>query len=102
DLIVSNPPYVGEEEYQELPPEYHQEPVLGLVTGAQGLEIPLRILDRAAQHLNPEGVLILETGASWQALDESRPQLPFLWLEFGQGGEGVCMLTREQLLSARA
>jgi len=45
-------------------------------------------------------VLILETGATWPALAEARPGLPFLWLEFDFGGEGVCRLTREQLHGA--
>jgi ribosomal protein L3 glutamine methyltransferase len=97
DLIVSNPPYVAEAEYRELPAEFHREPELGLVTGQGGIEIPLRILSDAARYLEPGGVLIMETGATWPELAASCPQLPFLWLEFAHGGEGVCMLTREQL-----
>lgn len=99
DLIVSNPPYVGAEEYAELPQEYREEPQLGLLTGQDGLEIPLKILDKAAQHLNPRGLLLLETGATWPLLDEARPQLPFLWLDFEFGGEGICALYREDLLA---
>ena len=98
DLIVSNPPYVAEDEYRELPEEYQREPALGLVTGQAGLELPLRILAGAPRMLAPAGVLILETGATWPVLADACPALPFLWLEFSQGGEGVCLLTREQLL----
>jgi ribosomal protein L3 glutamine methyltransferase len=98
DLIVTNPPYVAADEYVNLPEEYHREPELGLVTERAGLDIPLRILDDAAAHLKPEGVLILETGATWPLLAENYPEVPFLWLEFEFGGEGICMLTREQLL----
>lgn len=97
DLIVSNPPYVGIDEYRELPDEYLREPQLGLVTDADGIGIPLRILDQAAAFLNPEGMLFLETGATWPLLAEARPDLPFLWLEFEHGGEGICALRREQL-----
>jgi len=100
DLVVTNPPYVAEDEYEQLPEEYHREPVLGLVTAEGGLDIPLRILREAARFLKPQGVLILETGATWPALAEARPDLPFLWIEFAHGGEGVCLLTREQLLQA--
>jgi ribosomal protein L3 glutamine methyltransferase len=97
DLIVSNPPYVGIDEYRELPEEYLREPELGLVTDHDGIGIPLRILERAAAFLNPEGLLFLETGATWLLLVEARPELPFLWLEFEHGGEGICALRREEL-----
>lgn len=98
DLIVSNPPYVAEDEYLELPDEFLREPRLGLVSEQQGLDIPLRILTQAADYLTPGGALILETGATWPLLDEACPQLDFLWIEFEYGGEGVCFLTREKLL----
>lgn len=97
DLIVTNPPYVGVEEYEELPDEYRNEPELGLITDRDGIGIPLRILDQAANYLNPDGLLLLETGASWPLLAEARPDLPFLWLEFEHGGEGICALRKEQL-----
>ncbi|MES2606741.1 MAG: 50S ribosomal protein L3 N(5)-glutamine methyltransferase [Pseudomonadota bacterium] len=97
DLIVSNPPYVGAEEYAELPDEYLREPQLGLLTGEDGLEIPLRILQQAADFLTEDGLLLLETGATWPLLDEARPDLPFLWLEFEYGGEGICALKASEL-----
>ncbi len=98
DLIVTNPPYVAEDEYNDLPEEYHREPVLGLVTDHNGVGIPLRILGEASAYLAPQGTLILETGTTWPELAIARPDLPFLWLEFAYGGEGVCLLKREQLL----
>lgn len=99
DLIVSNPPYVAQSEYEELPEEFLREPRLGLVSEDEGLGIPLRILREAATHLNPDGILILETGATWPALDAACPELPFLWIDFEHGGEGVCLLHRDQLLA---
>ena len=97
DLIVSNPPYVSATEWNALPEEYHQEPRLGLEAPDQGLEIVLRILREAHQYLSAEGLLVVEVGYSRPALEKRLPELPFLWHEFGHGGEGVFILTRMQL-----
>ncbi len=97
DLIVSNPPYVSREEYRELPQEYHREPAMGLLTEDEGLEIPSMILHQAADYLRDDGTLLLEVGYNWPLLAERFPQLPFLWLEFEYGGEGICALRRPQL-----
>ena len=41
-----------------MPAEYSHEPVLGLTSGDDGLDITLRILDEAADHLSEDGLLI--------------------------------------------
>lgn len=97
DVILSNPPYVDEEDLSDMPKEFHHEPELGLAAGADGLDIARRILADAADHLNPGGLLIVEVGNSWLALEEAYPELPFTWIEFQQGGEGVFLLTAEDL-----
>lgn len=102
DLIVSNPPYVPAEVVRALPPEYRAEPELGLVSGMNGIEIPLRIIEAAGQHLTDCGVLVCEVGESQQRLEEALPSVPFLWLEFAAGGSGVFLLDREQLEQAGA
>jgi len=97
DLIVSNPPYVREEEMGELPAEYIHEPSLGLVSGADGLDSARRILQDASRLLCADGVLVLEVGAQWCALDEAFPSLPFTWLDFDFGGTGVALLQANDL-----
>lgn len=97
DLILSNPPYVGIQEYQDLPAEYKQEPAMALLSEDNGLDIPVKILQTAANYLNDQGLLILEVGSGWQALVDLYPDAPLLWLDFEQGGEGLCALTKKQL-----
>jgi ribosomal protein L3 glutamine methyltransferase len=97
DLIVSNPPYVSLGEMSQLPQEYHHEPALGLAAGAQGLDSVMEILRQAADYLNREAILVVEVGNAQYALSERLPEAPLVWLEFEWGGEGVFLITAEQL-----
>jgi len=97
DIIVSNPPYVSKEEMQSLPDEFRHEPVLALETAQNGLAIVEVILHQAHRYLSEQGILVIEVGNSEEALCAAYPNVPFMWLEFGDGGQGVFVLTRQQL-----
>ena len=98
DLIVSNPPYVTEDEYAAMPGEYRHEPKLGLTSGEDGLDLCLRMLDEAADYLTEDGLLIVEVGESERALAKLLPQVPFVWIEFKVGAMGVFALERRDLV----
>lgn len=99
DLIVSNPPYVAATELADLPPEFAAEPELALAGGADGLDLVKVILAQAAEHLAPDGLLIVEVGTSAPALVRQFPEVPFTWLDFERGGDGVFLLPRQELVS---
>ena len=98
DLIVSNPPYVNAESMAQLPAEYQHEPQLALASGNDGLDATRIILQQAAQHLTPNGLLLVEIGHNRDALERAYPQTPFTWLETSSGDEHVFLLQRDQLL----
>ncbi len=100
DLIISNPPYVDAEDLAAMPTEYQAEPAIGLGSGVDGLDFTRRLLQAAAQHLNDQGVLLVEVGNSGEALEEAFPELTFTWVELERGGHGVFVLTREELVAA--
>ncbi|AZI14283.1 50S ribosomal protein L3 N(5)-glutamine methyltransferase [Avibacterium paragallinarum] len=98
DLIVANPPYVDQEDLDEMPEEYHYEPEMALGSGIDGLDITKRILKSAADYLTDDGILICEVGNSMIHLIEQFPNVPFNWLELKNGGVGVFSLGKKDLI----
>ena len=92
-LIISNPPYVDEEDMSDMPEEFQHEPGLGLAAGEDGLDFARIILASAADYLTEDGLLVLEVGNSQWALQETYPEVPFVWPEFEAGGHGVLILS---------
>lgn len=97
DVIVSNPPYVCHAEWEQLPQEFRAEPDMGFKGGPTGLDIVLRILVDADDYLAEQGILIVEVGSSAETLQNTFPDVPFYWLDFERGGDGVFLLTAEQV-----
>jgi len=97
DLIVSNPPYVPHESMLKLPSEYSHEPVMALEAEDEGMAIVDKILRQSSRFLKENGILIVEVGEIQQAVEKRYNELPFTWLEFERGGEGVFLLNRADL-----
>ncbi|MDN5312048.1 MAG: release factor glutamine methyltransferase [Thermoanaerobacteraceae bacterium] len=62
DLIVSNPPYIPEDEMGNLPEDIKKEPEIALNGGMDGLDYYKRIISKAPQFLKSGGHIILEIG----------------------------------------
>ena len=99
DLIISNPPYVDKQDLDNMPEEYKHEPKMALAAGDDGLDLVKIILKEAINHLNPNGLLVVEVGNSQIALENAYPKVPFTWIDFESNAIGVFALTYEQIIS---
>jgi len=81
DLIVSNPPYVPQDEIESLQPEVRDhEPVTALTDGGDGLSIIRSIVDAAPRFLKSGGELLMEIGAGQDTTVEKMFDPP-VWAE---------------------
>ncbi len=101
-LIVTNPPYVTDDETDALPREYDYEPELGLRAGPDGLDLVLKILRDAPDHLDEDGLLICEVGESEQHLVKLLPELDLAWIEFKVGQMGIFAVECRELVAHHA
>ena len=101
DMIVSNPPYISEDEMRGLMPEVTREPELALFGGADGLDFYRRISREAPEYLNEGGCLLFEIGwlqkEAVSALVKAHIGEPFALRDYGQNWrvvgakkEGAC------------
>lgn len=95
DLIVANPPYVTRAAVDAFPPEYGAEPQMAHLGGEDGLDLVRAILEEAPARLTPGGAIICEIGMGRAALEESRPDLPFMWLDTATSSGEVFWLSAE-------
>lgn len=108
DLVLANPPYVPQREYQTLPPEYAHEPRHGLEAGADGLDCWQRLVAEVGPWLSADGLIVGEAGNTASALGAAFPHLPFVWPEIARaerlsdGGFGVFVLDAATLTCQQA
>lgn len=62
DVIVSNPPYIAENDAHLKQGDLRFEPISALAAGKEGLDCIRHIITHARQHLAPQGWLMLEHG----------------------------------------
>ena len=100
DIIVSNPPYVDQEDFDSMPPEFHHEPEISLLGGDQdGLAIVRRILKESVDYLAEDGVLLVEVGNSMVHFKSAFPDVKFNWVDCSGDELGVFYFTRTELLN---
>ena len=97
DLIVTNPPYVTQDEWSGLDPEFLHEPGFAFHGDADDLTLVERILFGAPDYLTEDGLLIMEVGASAFLLEQRYPDLPVTWIDLARGGMGVGAVEAEDL-----
>ncbi len=62
DMIVSNPPYIAQNDPHLQATSLPYEPMSALTSGVDGLDDIRLLIEQAPKHLNPEGWLLLEHG----------------------------------------
>ncbi len=101
DVILCNPPYVADVRMQALPEEFLAEPDLSLRGGADGMDFIRPFLRGVAEHLEPQGWLVLEIGHERSGFEAAFPGLEPWWLATSGGEDAVLALSREALVAWR-
>ncbi len=85
DMIVSNPPYIGDDELLELPPEIAAHEPMGALKGGgiDGLGIIRSIIRAAPRFLKPRGWLLMEIGVGQAAVLRGELEVDDNYASFG-------------------
>lgn len=97
DVIICNPPYVTTDSLRELADEYRHEPALALHGGKDGMDLIRKILRRAPQYLNDNGIIVIEIGFNQENFHKAFPRLEPIFLVTGTVENSVILLTKKQL-----
>src|SRR5690606_41544816 len=82
--------------------DHEYEPELGLRAGPDGLDLVLKVLRDAPDHLDEDGLLICEVGESEQHLVKLLPELDLAWIEFKVGQMGIFAVECRELVAHHA
>jgi ribosomal protein L3 glutamine methyltransferase len=97
DLILCNPPYVNAQSMAALPDEFRAEPAIALHGGTDGMDFIRQLIRQAQQHLNADGILVLEIGHEIHHFHQAFPRLPFVGLPTSLGDEQVLLIESKHL-----
>ncbi|MEN8153857.1 MAG: peptide chain release factor N(5)-glutamine methyltransferase [Acidobacteriota bacterium] len=99
DIIVSNPPYLSVEEYDQLPDSIKKyEPEAALIGGEKGDEIIRRIISGALNYLKPGGFLFLEIGFDQKnRIRKHLSEYGFSDIEFFKDYQGISRIVKAKL-----
>jgi len=71
DIIIANPPYISENEYNNLPIGIQRfEPKIALTAGINGLDCFKKIIMEFHKYLKPNGIIFMEIGYSQKRIIE--------------------------------
>ena len=89
DLIISNPPYLAEDDIHQYQGDLRFEPKTALLSGINGLDDLNHIIQKSPEYLAPGGLLLLEHGydqakAVKHNLDLSAYQKITIWQDNNQ------------------
>ena len=60
DVVVSNPPYLSDDEAADLPADVQREPSVALIAGTDGMDVLQRLIVGAREYVKPGGLLAME------------------------------------------
>ncbi len=99
DLIVCNPPYVSTDRFRTLPPEYCMEPDVAFLAGSDGLDFIIKLLIESINYLDPNGIMIVESGTASGQLEQLLGSTPFTWLSTEFDEQALFLMEANQLQS---